>query len=155
MDSLSAKDATDKLVSIQHLFRIMMERRPRGPQRRLTRLQRFFLVTIARQGPLTMSDLAHLLDVGQTTISQFVGTLESQGWITRTFDPLDRRRHLVAITEAGQQLVHNIKRHQHRYVERILEQLSAQERAQLVGIAEHIAAILADAPEFLKEDSGQ
>lgn len=154
MDSLSAKDATDKLVSIQHLFRVMMERRPRGTERRLTRLQRFLLVAIARQGPLTMSELARLLDVGQTTISQFVGTLESQGWITRAFDPLDRRRHLVAITETGQELVHSIQSNQHRYVERILEQLSAQERAQLVAIAEHVATILADAPDLLKEDSG-
>ncbi|MHB1611432.1 MAG: MarR family winged helix-turn-helix transcriptional regulator [Sulfobacillus sp.] len=154
MDSLSAKDATDKLVSIQHLFRVMMERRPRGTERRLTRLQRFLLVAIARQGPLTMSELARLLDVGQTTISQFVGTLESQGWITRAFDPLDRRRHLVAITETGQELVHSIQSSQHRYVERILEQLSAQERAQLVAIAEHVATILADAPDLLKEDSG-
>ncbi len=154
MDSLSAKEATDRLVSIQNLFRVMMERRPRKPERRLTRLQRFLLITIARQGPITMSQLAQILDVSQTTVSQFVGALESQGWITRDFDPTDRRRHLVAITATGQSIVDQIQMTHHHYVERILAQLTAEERAQLVSIAEHIASVLATTPDLLKEDAG-
>ncbi|PSR35149.1 MAG: hypothetical protein C7B46_01695 [Sulfobacillus benefaciens] len=154
MDSLSAKEATDRLVSIQNLFRVMMERRPRKPERRLTRLQRFLLITIARQGPLSMSQLGQILDVSQTTISQFVGTLESQGWIVRDFDPNDRRRHLVAMTTKGQNLVEQIQMTHHHYVERILSELTAQERAQLVAIAEHIASVLASTPDLLKEDAG-
>jgi DNA-binding MarR family transcriptional regulator len=154
MDSLSAKEATDRLVSIQNLFRMMMERRPRKPERRLTRLQRFLLITIARQGPIAMSQLAQILDVSQTTISQFVGALESQSWITRDFDPNDRRRHLVAITTAGQNVVDQIQMTHHHHVERILAQLTAEERAQLVSIAEHVASVLATTPDLLKEDAG-
>ncbi len=101
-----------------------------------------------------MSQLAQILDVSQTTVSQFVGALESQGWITRDFDPTDRRRHLVAITATGQSIVDQIQMTHHHYVERILAQLTAEERAQLVSIAEHIASVLATTPDLLKEDAG-
>lgn len=152
IDALNAQDAAAKLSAMRDLFRLTMERRPRRSEGGMTRLQRFLLSTIARQGPLTMSDLTRILEVGPTTASQFISHLESRGLVLRSFDPDDRRRHLVSITDAGQAVADQTRQSRHQRLERMLDRLTDVERIQLVHLAERLTDILAHEPELLKED---
>ena len=116
----------------------------------MTRLQGFLLHTVADHDSIPMADLVQLLEVGRATVSQFVSALESRGWIERGLDPDDRRRHLVRITALGKTVAEESRRGRRLRMERVLERLTDEERAQLVAIAERIADIVSSDPELLR-----
>ena len=49
----------------------------------------------------SQSDIARMAQVEPQTMSRTVDRLEREGLVTRAPDPADRRRHVLAITEAG------------------------------------------------------
>ncbi|WP_348789066.1 MarR family transcriptional regulator [Leifsonia sp. NPDC080035] len=49
----------------------------------------------------SQADLARLAQVEAQTMSRTVDRLVREGLVTRTPDPLDRRRHVLAVTPAG------------------------------------------------------
>lgn len=59
------------------------------------------LVRIDRAAPVRPSDLAAYLGVGKATISRQVKMLDELGLVDRKPDPLDRRAHLLVLTEEG------------------------------------------------------
>ncbi|GIH69024.1 MarR family winged helix-turn-helix transcriptional regulator [Sphaerimonospora thailandensis] len=61
------------------------------------------LVRIDRVAPVRPSDLAAYVGVGKATISRQVKVLEELGLVGREPDPLDRRAHLLVLTEEGGQ----------------------------------------------------
>lgn len=50
---------------------------------------------------LRVSELAHRLCVDTSVTTRIVQSLETDGLVTRTADPADRRASLISITEAG------------------------------------------------------
>lgn len=61
------------------------------------------LVRIDAVAPVRPSDLAAYVGVGKATISRQVKVLEELGLVGREPDPLDRRAHLLVLTEEGKQ----------------------------------------------------
>lgn len=61
------------------------------------------LVRIDRVAPVRPSDLAAYVGVGKATISRQVKVLDELGLVGREPDPLDRRAHLLVLTEEGRQ----------------------------------------------------
>lgn len=61
-------------------------------------------ITHLSDAPMTMRDLAALLAVDAPYTTVVVDDLESRGLVERRPDPADRRRKIVAITEAGRRL---------------------------------------------------
>ena len=55
-------------------------------------------------GPRPQRDLARLSNVTEQTMSRVVARLERSGYVTRTTDARDRRRHAVAVTDAGRRV---------------------------------------------------
>ncbi len=53
-------------------------------------------------GIRSQTDLARIAQVEAQTMSRTVDRLEREGLVTRTPDPADRRRHIVAMTPQGQ-----------------------------------------------------
>jgi DNA-binding MarR family transcriptional regulator len=51
----------------------------------------------------SQADLARMARVEAQTMSRTVDRLERQGLVTRSPDPADRRRHVLAITDAGRE----------------------------------------------------
>lgn len=125
-----------------NLFSMTMDRRHARPPGEPTRLQHFLLQAILRRDAMALSDLAPLLDVSPATASQMVGTMEARGWVARGFDPLDRRRHVVRVTEAGTAVVQRARQRQRARLVAVLEQLTAEERAELVQLAERVASVV-------------
>lgn len=153
--NLSAKTAVMQLLAIQDSFRGVLARRPRVGSGGLTRLQRLLLMSMARQGTLSMSAVTDLLEVGAATGSQFVRTLELRGLVARIRDEEDHRRRMVNITTKGRKVLDEAQEAQRERLERVLEQLSDVEREQLVALARHLAEVLSnDANGFSRLQGG-
>ncbi|GAA3846055.1 MarR family winged helix-turn-helix transcriptional regulator [Amycolatopsis tucumanensis] len=55
-------------------------------------------------GPLTLGELAELLDTDRPYTTVVVDDLEQRGLVSRTVHPDDRRRKLVTVTPAGAEM---------------------------------------------------
>ncbi|MFC8191697.1 MarR family winged helix-turn-helix transcriptional regulator [Cellulomonas sp. NPDC057328] len=54
-------------------------------------------------GPMSQRGLAEACGVTEQTMSRVLARLERTGYVSRRPDPADRRRHVIAITDAGTQ----------------------------------------------------
>jgi DNA-binding MarR family transcriptional regulator len=62
---------------------------------------------LERNGPATSSDLARADRISPQSMGVTVAALEERGLIERSRDPLDGRRVVLSITEAGRQVVND------------------------------------------------
>jgi DNA-binding MarR family transcriptional regulator len=89
-------------MSIARLARLLRQQDESGLSATLTAA----LVTISREGPMTLGDLAARERVAPPSITKVVGKLEDRGLVERRVDDRDRRVTLVEISPAGtEQLV--------------------------------------------------
>ena len=59
------------------------------------------LLAIAEQAPSSQHDISERMGVDRTTMVALVDELEAKGLVERRPDPRDRRKNVVALTEAG------------------------------------------------------
>jgi DNA-binding MarR family transcriptional regulator len=90
-------------------------------------------------GPLQTGELARLLFLTAPTVSSVVNTLESRGWVRRARGSEDRRRVSVHLTPAGDRLVRAAAQAQHRRERDWTADVSADDLAAFVRVAEHLA----------------
>jgi DNA-binding MarR family transcriptional regulator len=93
------------------------------------------LLRLAREGPNSPGALARLERVTPQSVGSVLTALESQGLISRTPDPSDGRKVIVAITEQGQLAFGERAQALTAYLERVLEtDLTADERKQIAAV---------------------
>jgi DNA-binding MarR family transcriptional regulator len=112
----------------------------------LTSPQALALRAVALRGPLRMGALAEELGVTVATASRTVDALEERGLASREPDPDDARAVRVALTAAGKR---ERERRRKRFVEaleRLMQELSTDERRQLVASLETLSRLLATRP---------
>ena len=63
------------------------------------------LVRLDRSGPATNADLAKAEQISPQAMSATLGGLEARALVARTADPADGRRILLAVTDAGRQMI--------------------------------------------------
>lgn len=63
------------------------------------------LATIDAIGPARQTTLADALDVTRSAVTQRLASLSARGLVEVVADPVDRRAHAVALTEAGRDLL--------------------------------------------------
>lgn len=68
----------------------------------ITSPQLICLMTLLRQGPLTLKALSQAVDLSPSTIVGIVDRLEDKGLVTRMRNTSDRRQVMVSITVQGQ-----------------------------------------------------
>lgn len=61
------------------------------------------LSRLEQRGPMAATDLAPLERISHQAVANAAGELEKMGLVSRTPDPGDRRRTLVALTDAGRE----------------------------------------------------
>jgi DNA-binding MarR family transcriptional regulator len=86
---------------------------------------------LEREGPLRLTVLATAEGVAQPSMTQLVQRLENQGLATRVSDPDDGRVTLVAITDAGREVLAERRREREARLVRLLATLSKEERRAL------------------------
>lgn len=65
------------------------------------------LAQIDRGGPVAAADLARLHQITPQAMGSTVASLEKHGLVTRSPDPSDRRRSLLAASDAGRDILHS------------------------------------------------
>jgi len=94
--------------------------------------QCYALETLARQGGMTLNDLAAQLYLDKSTASRVVDALERKGYMTRVTHPQDRRAVLLEATAAGRELEGKIR-----------TDILAEERELLAGFPSEVRQSMA------------
>ena len=71
-------------------------------------------------GPVRLSTLAQVLSLDISTVSRQVPVLERQGWVVRERDPEDQRAQLFDLTEAGRDVLTEVRRSRVEVLRRLL-----------------------------------
>lgn len=100
------------------------------------------LATVERHGPLTPSELASRERIQRPTATRVLSRLEEEGLIQRTADLYDRRSSLVAVTEQGSELLHELRTRKTAFLAQRLETLEPEERAALERAADILERVL-------------
>lgn len=95
---MDENDVARLRVALARISRLL-DRHSRGDA--LTRTQASVLGTVARCGPVRISELADIEGVNPTMLSRIVGKLEDAGLLHRRPDPDDGRAALVETTDEG------------------------------------------------------
>lgn len=91
----------------------------------------YVLHRVLRDGPTRLTTLAAKEGVGQPSMTQLIQRLERQDLVTRLADPEDGRAALVAITDTGRALIARRTELRRHRLDRLLEELPAEERHAL------------------------
>jgi len=97
----------------------------------LTPSQISILFTVARKGPIGLSELAGLESINPTMLSRITAHLAEEGLLLRTVDPSDRRAASVTATAAGRRLRERIHRERTEALAAHLYELDRDERELL------------------------
>ena len=106
------------------------------------------LLTVVREGPVRLSDLAEAEGINPTQLSRAIAHLVESGLVERAADEGDRRAAWLRPTAAGRKLTRRIRRERTDALNGALETLDPAERERIVsalGALEHLA-------EQLRED---
>jgi DNA-binding MarR family transcriptional regulator len=138
-------DSTARLRAI--IGRLSRRLRPTaaGAAAGLTPTRTSVLLSVVRDGPIRLSDLADSEGINPTMLSRVVSDFVEAGLVERTSDESDRRSAWVKATAAGRRLSERVRRERTDALNLALEALSDGERQQieralpaLEGLAERL-----------------
>jgi DNA-binding MarR family transcriptional regulator len=102
------------------------------------------LVTIEREGPIRIGDLAAREYVSPPTMTRIIQRLDEKGFVERQPDPDDGRSCLVALTDAGAAVLEGARQERTAYLAARLSQLPAEDVAALVAALPVLEALAVD-----------
>ncbi|MEV7228889.1 MarR family transcriptional regulator [Polymorphospora sp. NPDC051019] len=124
--------------AITRLNRRVRQTRPVGD---LTATQLSALISLELAGALTPRELADTERVQPPTMTRIVAKLEERGLVGRTPHPTDGRQVILAVTEAGRDMLDQIERARDEWLASRLAELTAAERETLSSAAEILRRI--------------
>ncbi len=92
------------------------------------------MVTLLKQGVMTQRDLMHNTDVRSSSISELLGKMEADGWVTREKDEADKRNLRILLTEKGMVEAQTQLESQKQSTQELFNVLDEQEKQQLETI---------------------
>jgi|SRR5829696_6531836 len=107
-------------------------------------------------GPMGQRELGRAMATDPSILVTLLNPLEADGFVARTRDPADRRRHVVTLTDAGRHQLERAAEAQREADDAIFAGLSAAQRDQLrdLLIALRDSRDAADAPRHLRGRAG-
>jgi len=121
-------------LAVMRLARVLRQK----AQDPITPSQLSALVSVERDGPVTLGELAALESVQPPTMTRIVAALEEQGLVVREADSADRRISRLHITGTGRRLLEKNRSRKTAYLASRMRGLSAEEHEVL----ERAAALL-------------
>jgi DNA-binding MarR family transcriptional regulator len=125
---LDAETASRLRVAIARLSR-RLRVTAAGSEAGLTPTRISVLLTVVRQGPIRLADLALTESLNPTMLSRVISDLAGAGLVERMSDDSDRRAAWVEVTDAGRQVAEKMRQERTDALNRALEGLSAHERS--------------------------
>jgi DNA-binding MarR family transcriptional regulator len=102
------------------------------------------LSTIERHGPLTPGEVATRERIQRPTATRVLARLEEQGLIDRMPDVRDRRSSLLTASEAGRELLAELRTRKTAFLAARIDGLDAEDRATLERAADILERMLAE-----------
>jgi DNA-binding MarR family transcriptional regulator len=93
------------------------------------------LATLERHGAMTPGELADHEKVQPPSMTRVIAVLEQRSLVRRSAHATDKRQVMLAVTDAGRDLVHQSRRLRDAWLARRLRELTPQERAKLRAAA--------------------
>ena len=136
--------ATRLALALKRLrARLREESRKRAPELSLSQLS--ILQRLRAEGPATAAALAAAEHVSQQAIAQSVAPLRSAGLVHSTPDPGDRRKTLIAISQAGLELRESIIASRNSWLARAIDTTIDDRERTALDTAIDLLERLADA----------
>jgi DNA-binding MarR family transcriptional regulator len=124
-------------LAVMRLARVLRQK----AQDSITPSQLSALVSIERDGPVTLGELAALESVQPPTMTRIVAGLEEQGLVQREVDPADRRISRVRMTPQARKLLERNRSRKTAYLASRMRGLNAEELdvlARAAGLLERM-----------------
>ena len=122
---------------LQGVLRLAREMRQAAQDGELTGSAIILLASLYRGGAMSAVELARREGLQPQSLSRLLARLDKLGLIARSVDPEDARRHVIAITQTGtNMLMRQMVKRRDWLADRMAERLSAGERTTLVEAAE-------------------
>ncbi|MEV8566746.1 MarR family transcriptional regulator [Streptomyces sp. NPDC051322] len=128
-------DATEMVAAVVTASRVLVAVSARSlaaVEETLTVPQFRMLVVLDAGGPVNLSRLAEHLAVNPSTAMRMADRLIAAGTMERTSDPADRRAAKLALTPAGQRVVHQVTQRRHQEITRIVRAMPVERRGAMV-----------------------
>jgi DNA-binding MarR family transcriptional regulator len=93
---------------------------------------------------MAAGDVAALEQSQPQTLTRLLAELEGQGLISRTQDPADRRRAIIAITREGSRVLSNDMRQRDAWLAEAMARALTPTERQLLGLAADLLDRLVD-----------
>ena len=92
------------------------------------------MATLYKRGPMSAGELAAFEKVQPPSMTKVLANLEEHGLVTRDAHPTDRRQAVIAITQAGVDLLDSERRSRDAWLSQRLAQLTPDERTLLRSV---------------------
>jgi MarR family transcriptional regulator, lower aerobic nicotinate degradation pathway regulator len=97
------------------------------------------LASLAEQGAASQADLGRRLWIDRSDLHALVNELQDAGHVSRSTDPTDRRRNVVAITASGRHHLRTLDRRIERAQAQYLEPLPAADHERAIRLLTALA----------------
>lgn len=98
----------------------------------LTPSQSTVLARLHRDGPATQAQLAAAEHVRQQSMAAALAALDELGYLTRTPDPRDGRRVVVALSDLGEKTVRGVHQHREEWLaQALVDDFTPEERRKI------------------------
>lgn len=101
------------------------------------------LISLKSQQVRNQRELAEAVGIREATLTHHLNAMDEQGLITRRRDPVNRRVHLVELTEAGEDTFQRLRGAATAFDQRLRAGLSGDEVSQLEALLGRLAANVA------------
>ena len=118
-------------LAVMRLARVLRQKAQEG----ITPSQLSALVSVEREGPVTLGELAALEGVQPPTMTRIVAALEDEQLVEREVDPSDRRISRLHITAAARKLLEKNRSRKTAYLASRMRTLSDEDRDVLARAA--------------------
>lgn len=120
------------------LFALHWQLSFRDRERRVTPVQGGMLLIIESRPGLTQSALARLMKIEGPTLLQSLDRLQENGLVRRVQREGDRRSYALQLTDAGREVLAEVKRFVPQREDDLLSELSEGERRQLLDLLQRV-----------------
>lgn len=135
----------------QELFEIMNPEKHRPPHEHMSKMMHGEMAVIRlldhAEGGLLAGEISRKLNMTTARIAAVLNSLEKKNMIRRQADPADKRRVMVSITAAGQEISRKKREEIRLHMRRMLEQMGEHDAAEYVRLTRRAFELMHDCPE--------
>ncbi|MFT4415853.1 MarR family winged helix-turn-helix transcriptional regulator [Fredinandcohnia humi] len=110
----------------------------------LTTKQSLVIHHVNQANTLTVNDLAQLMDISASAVSQLLNKLEKEKYIKREINPTNRREILISLGSKGYELYEEYDKIDQTIIEKYYSKLSTEEMVQFQTIVKKLHTIISE-----------